>query len=35
MTPFEEEKYIEGPLKIFPSGLNYTRILGRAFDYKK
>ena len=34
-VPFEEELSIEGPIRLAPSGLVYTRALGRALDYKK
>ena len=33
-VPYEKDLSVEGPLRLAPSGLCYTRTLGRGLDYE-
>jgi len=32
---YQDDLQVEGPMRISPSGITYTRTLGRAYDFKK
>ena len=34
-VPYEKDLAVEGPLRLSPSGLCFTRTLGKGLDYQK